>query len=330
MRRALLFIALAGCGFRIGAGSVAPADGASDSLDSDGGDDAPIDTPLAIDAAIDGPPPPPTCYDRWLDNTIRFGNPALIGNVNSTSFERDPFLSADELTLYFSTARVGSQGGDIWIASRSSLTSSFGTPTRFAPFSTAGNETKASITANGLYAVIGSDQAGGAGGVDVWESTRTSTSVAWSALVRTRVMMVDTAASDHDPMISADGLHVYAAPSAPGAQHIVVASRTNVNASFGAPVTIIDSGANDGDPSVTPDERILVFYSGRTGAGFSGGNIWYATRANATAAWGTPRPVPDVNTNNNDGDPHLSTDGCRLYFGRDGGQDWDLYVTTAQ
>jgi hypothetical protein len=38
-----------------------------------------------------------------------------------------------------------------------------------------------------------------------------------------------------------------------------------------------------------------------------------------------------VVSNFNDGDPHLSQDGCRLYFGRDGGAtDWDLYMAVAQ
>lgn len=96
------------------------------------------------------------------------------------------------------------------------------------------------------------------------------------------------------------------------------------------PIAQLNSGMNDGDPSIAHDERIIVFYSGRTSA-FTGGNIWYATRTASSMAFSAPRIVPDVNTNFNDGDPHLSTDGCRLYFGRDGGTTgWDLYVATAQ
>ena len=320
MRRAVLLVVLAGCGFQVGAGTggTPTADAAIDA-----------DPDAALDGAIDAPPAV-TCLDRWNDNTIRFGNPVPLATVNSASFERDPFLTADELTLYLSTARIGSMGGDTWVATRASIAAAFGTPVRATSFSTAGNETKTSITADGLFAVVGSDQGGGAGGVDVWETSRATTTAAWAPLTRTHLMMVDTAASDHDPMISADGLRIYAAPSAPGAQHIVVASRASTSANFGAPVTIINSGANDGDPSVTPDEKIIVFYSGRPSP-FTGGNIWYATRSTASAAFGTPLLVPDVNTNSNDGDPHLSPDGCRIYFGRDGGAaDWELYMATAQ
>jgi WD40-like Beta Propeller Repeat len=325
----VLAVTLAGCGFSTG-GNAMPADDAPP-IDASG-DVASDTTPGTMTDAMVDAGPMSTCLDHWFDNTIRFASPAQLANVNSTSFERDPFLTADELTLYFSSARTGSMGGDTWVATRTAITAAFGTPTRSTSFSTAGNETKASITADGLYAVVGSDQAGGSGGVDIWETSRTATSASWSALGRAHVMSVDTTASDHDPMVSASGLHLYDAPDAPGMQHIALATRPNRTANFGAAATIaeLDSGMGDGDPTITADERIILFYSNRTSA-FTGGNLWYATRASATVAFGAPRIVPDVNTNSNDGDPHLSADGCRLYFGRDGGiADWELFVATAQ
>ena len=331
MFRAVILSWLAGCGFQLSGGSPAQIDSAIDAdpdAPADAASDAAIDAPA--DAALDAPPP--TCLDAWLGNTIRFAAPVALATVNSTSFERDPFLTPDELTLYVSSARAPSMGGDTWVATRANRMLPFGVPVLSAALSTAGNETKVSITGTGLFAVVGSDQAGGAGGVDVWETSRATLAAPWGALTRTHVMAVNTAGSDHDPMISANGLRLYTAPDSPGAQHIAVATRASLTANFGAATTIaeLDSTMGDGDPSVSIDERIIVFYSGRTAA-FTGGNIWYATRASATAAFGTPRIVPDVNSNSNDGDPHLSVDGCRLYFGRDGGvDDWDLYLATAQ
>jgi Tol biopolymer transport system component len=315
----------AGCGFTAGTGASPGEDAPPIDASGDVADDTMTDG--MVDAA-----PTSTCLDHWFANTIRFVSPVQIANVNSTSFERDPFLTPDELTLYFSSARTGSTGSDTWVATRTAITAAFGTPVRSTTFSTSGNDTKASITADGLYAVVGSDQAGGSGGVDIWETSRGTTGASWGALGRAHVMAVDTAASDHDPMISASGLHLYDAPDAPGMQHIALATRLNRTASFGAAATIaeLESGTGDGDPTITADERIIVFYSNRTSA-FTGGNLWYATRASATAAFAAPRIVPDVNTNNNDGDPHLSGDGCRLYFGRDGGvADWELFVAIAQ
>lgn len=86
----------------------------------------------------------------------------------------------------------------------------------------------------------------------------------------------------------------------------------------------------DADPSPTPDERILLLASNRTLSGQSGGNLWYATRANATGTFGQPQAVPTVNTDANEGDPHLSADGCRIYFARElGSTSWDIFVATA-
>ncbi len=202
----------------------------------------------------------------------------------------------------------------------------------YAPFSTGGNETKTTIIGSGLFAVVGSDQAGGAGGVDVWETSRATIGTPWGSLTRTHVLMVNGTGSDHDPMISSDGLRLYTAPDSPAPQHISVATRASLTANFGAStrVTELDGGMGDGDPSTAFDDRIIVFYSGRTSA-FTGGNIWYATRSASNTDFSAPRIVPDVNTNFNDGDPHLSSDGCRLYFGRDSSvTDWDLYMATAQ
>ena len=70
-----------------------------------------------------------------------------------------------------------------------------------------------------------------------------------------------------------------------------------------------------------------------TSATPGGGNVWYATRATANDAFGTPRLVPDINTDADEGDPHLSADGCRIYFGRNVdamNYNWDIFVASAQ
>jgi len=52
--------------------------------------------------------------------------------------------------------------------------------------------------------------------------------------------------------------------------------------------------------------------------------LWYATRADPTGAFGTPQVVPNVD--NGDDGPHLSSDGCRLYFTSQRGGSADIYV----
>lgn len=270
------------------------------------------------------------CYSQWLDHTVRLQNPQPLTALNvSGGYERDPFVTEDERTIYFSADRASPGATDIWMATRANKTDPFAGVTEATAFNSTGSESKLSITSNGLTAVVGSDRIGTAGSIDVWESTRTTTGELFPAMSRTKVMMVETAGADHDPTISADGLHLYLAPDTPGPQRIVVASRANVGGNFGATMQLTElySGTGDADPSPTPDERIIVFASNR-----DGGGIWYATRAGSTGTFETPRSVPDINSAFVEGDPHLSADGCRLYFARYTGVgiDWDLYVADVQ
>ena len=143
-----------------------------------------------------------------------------------------------------------------------------------AAFNSTSDESKASITGDGLHAVVASNRPGTAGDFDVWEATRSTASVAWPAFTRAKVMAIETTGGDYDPTISDDGLRIYLAPGSP--QHIAVASRLTVNDNFGAPVTLgelVSGVAADADPSLTPDERVIVFRSYRTLTGFAGGNL---------------------------------------------------------
>jgi hypothetical protein len=268
-----------------------------------------------------------TCYDQWLGGSIRFNAPVPLAIINDASvYDRDPFLTADELTIYFSTGRTGS--AKVFTATRASVANNFGPPTEASPFSSTANETKLSIAANELIAVVGSDRLGTSGGIDVWESIRTSTTQQWPAMNRTNVMMVDSAGNEQDPTLSADGQRLYLAPDQPSPQHLAVATRGG-DGRFGPPVPLaqLASTSGDADPSPTPDERILAFASNRSG----NGDLYYATRATSNGTFGLPAAIPDVNTNAPEGDPHLSSDGCRLYFARAGaGYQYDLYLSTAQ
>ena len=83
------------------------------------------------------------------------------------------------------------------------------------------------------------------------------------------------------------------------------------------------------DPTLSPDELVILFSSNRSG----GGDIYYATRAAPTDAFGTVDKVPTINTPDQDGDPHLSADGCHIYFASNTNSgviaDYNLFVATA-
>lgn len=75
----------------------------------------------------------------------------------------------------------------------------------------------------------------------------------------------------------------------------------------------------DGLPYITPDEKVLIFFSDRPG-GYGGGDLYVSYHRNK--AWTEPENLgPLVNTKETEVTPHLSRDGKWLYFARTVGED---------
>ena len=85
------------------------------------------------------------------------------------------------------------------------------------------------------------------------------------------------------------------------------------------------------DPTLSPDERVLIISTVASGA--SSTDLYYATRTTRDDDFRVIGPVPGVNVaTQSEGDAELSSDGCELYFSAtnaDGTQTAlprDLYV----
>lgn len=293
------------CGFSVG-GSAAPS-----------GDARPTDVQLDAPDA----PGPPSCHARWLAGTVTLGTPVAIAAVNMTGADdRDPYLSADGLTLYLSSSRGGNT--DIYVATRPTTASTFSAPAKALDLSSLQVDSKLSMTADGMTVVLASDRAGGAGSSDLWLANRVDATGQFGTFTRTAFGGLDDGDAQLDPELNTDGTHVYFAIGSP--QRIVMSSRASLAEAFGGATDVINSTMSDADPSLSPDERVIVFASRRSG-GLGGDDIWYATRANAGVAFGTAQLVPVVNGAQEDGDPIVSRDGCTVYFGSNRAGSWDLY-----
>ena len=78
------------------------------------------------------------------------------------------------------------------------------------------------------------------------------------------------------------------------------------------PLPFSDGSTTDVDPAVSPDERFLIFGSGRPPAK---GNIDLFIVQREGGQWGTPVHLGDVvNSPTSDAEPRLGTDGHTLYF----------------
>src|SRR5262245_34924943 len=192
-----------------------------------------------------------TCYQKWLANTIQLDTPVVIAEINSSVFDRDPFLLEDELTIYISSGRNGTDG-DLYVATRTSLTTPFSTPVPAYEFNSLAEETKLSITSDHRIAVAGSARPNSPNMlIEVWESIRLATTDNWPAMNQTNVAMVETSGNDHDPTISADGQRLYLSPDTPAPQHLSMATRAG-NGKFGTPVAITALNTTDGEADPSP------------------------------------------------------------------------------
>jgi hypothetical protein len=179
----------------------------------------------------------------------------LPAEINSPSSNEDaPTLFEDEdtgvTTFYFTSDRLrpdGTNAGfDIYVSTLNP-DGSFTPAALVSELSSPGRDTRTAIRRDGLEIFITSDRTdipGGAGGIDLWVSTRATTSASWG--VPAPVVgsdpdhPINTAANDGAPALSSDGetLFFYSnRPGGHGGNDLYMATRTR------APEDDEDAGA---------------------------------------------------------------------------------------
>ena len=120
-----------------------------------------------------------TTYDSW--------SPAenVVAPINSASDDGTPTISADGLSLYFSSNRLGGHGNfDLYVATRPSRSDAWGTPVNLGPpVNTWEDQWASSLSADGLELYFCDWHVylpGGYGNGDIWVSARASVSDAWN------------------------------------------------------------------------------------------------------------------------------------------------------
>jgi Tol biopolymer transport system component len=224
--------------------------------------------------------------DLWVATrpalTSPFGVPVDLATVSSTTNDREPSLSADGLTLYFTSEnRAGGPGSvDIWRATRAGLGSAFGSPVPVLELDTTSADRTPAISTSGLTICFGSDRPGGAGGYDLWCATRSPTGAAFGTPVR--IDELASPANDWSPWLSADERTILFASSRPGGaglSDLWIASRADPGAAFGVPqpITELNSPLDELSPALAADGLTIYFRSTRAG-GAGGEDLWVATR----------------------------------------------------
>ncbi len=252
-----------------------------------------------------------------------FGTPINLGpTVNSSANDFLPSISADGLSLFFSSRRPGGYGDpDIWVTTRETTDDDWGEPVNLGPtVNSSYNDNAPNISADGLTLFFGSERPGGYGSADVWVTTRASVSDPWGEPVN----LGPTVNSSHlegTPSISSDGLSLFFESDRPGGSgswDIWVTTRATTDDDWSAPVNLgptVNSSTYEQTPSISADGLSLFFGSSRPGGFGTSSDLWVATRATTSDPFGVPVNLgPMANSSASDHSPSISSDGSILYF----------------
>lgn len=140
-----------------------------------------------------------------------------------------------------------------------------------------------------------------------------------------------------DPHVSNDDMRLYYSATNAVEQQLVVATRPAPDQPFAqssaAPFVNIDEpNRNEVDPTL-PAHELVVIYARQGDLAASGNDLYFAVRASISDPFGAPEPFPGVNSDMHDMSPHISRDGCELFFIRGtvpDPYDWDIYRVEIQ
>lgn len=126
-------------------------------------------------------------FRRNAEDDFGWEPPVAVAELNSPQNDfatwgfEDPV--SGQLVVYFSSNRPGGVGGfDTWASTRQA-DGKFSPPELLAEVNTSGLDFLPTIRRDGLEMYISSDRPGGFGKVDLWRSTRTTTTQSWSTPV---------------------------------------------------------------------------------------------------------------------------------------------------
>ena len=258
--------------------------------------------------------------DAGICHTGTFGNPTLIASLSTLSEDSNPAVSPDELTMYFSSNRVPSQGRAIWVATRAARTDDFGTPSHSTEIDSAADDRDPEISDSGLTVYWGSTRMGGE---NLFYATR---SLVTQPFVDQGVLAItgNSLAINNAPAVTPDELTLLFSQ---GGLEIALATRPSgaVPFTFDRLVSEVNSAPTDSAPMMSNDGLELFFDSYRTGPDV----IYTAQRASTSDPFSAPTALTELDPPAlGAGSPELSADGRTLYFDRTDAVSIDIYVAT--
>lgn len=205
--------------------------------------------------------------------------------------------------------------------------SPFGAPVPITELNTAANEEGVHLSPDELTMYFSSTRAGALGGFDIFMATRQARTDRWGNIVA--VTGVNTSATNERfPMVTSDGLTMYATVGAVPNYDVGVATRTSKATAFSSLVVAatISSTANDESGTILPDHSAIWFSSN-----YSGNYELYRAPRGA-GQFANPLLVSGTSINDpaaTDSSPVVTPDELALFFMSnrgEGGGNYDVWA----
>ena len=211
-----------------------------------------------------------------------FAAPVNLTGINTSHHEFSPTLSADELSIFFSSDRPGGRGNfDLWMATRPTKSAPFASPVNLgSPVNSSVGDFSPCLSADGLSLYFNSSRGGGYGQCDLYVTTRATTNSPWRT-PRNLGSKINSYRPDGLPRISDDGLTLFYVSDKPGGygkNDLWVVTRASTSDPWGTqtPANLgptINTSNEETSINIWDDGSVMFFASGRSG-GVGGIDIW--------------------------------------------------------
>lgn len=263
-----------------------------------------------------------------------FGDPGQsVRNLNlERNDESDPTLTDDLLEIFFISNRDGGRGRkDVWHAQRLDRTASFGEPELVADASSPEDEESVAVSGDGTTLWVGTRRAGGLGGIDIWQTTRTERGGPWSTIEPVEQLNTELDELPRPPGLAGTVMPIASNRNGGSLIQTFFATRGGPHQEFAEPepgpvanLWVLDASMEDGFLS---DDGLHLFFR-RAGLG-QNGDLYVTWRRSTGEAFGPPVSLDLVNSAYDDRDPFVSADRSRFFFAsnRRNAVFLDIYAT---
>jgi hypothetical protein len=156
------------------------------------------------------------------DPSAPFDTASPLSSVNSSFLDHLPWVSADELILYFASERSGTM--DIWRSTRASRADAFGSPAAVTEINSSAEDNGMTLTRDERTIIFASTRPNGAGDYDLYRALRAGTDQPFS--LPEPLSVINTSAVETDPSLSPDGQELFFVSTRNGATELWRSSRT--------------------------------------------------------------------------------------------------------